>query len=215
MSPPTAIMPDSNSQTITDTSNTSKPAILDILPDLPISDQRCAIRVQQRIDLMLLALEALQLGGSEYMLAMTKELQLEGIIKNRLVLWKLRCSNSWRQCYTREPLSIQQAKALVIIIGYQAKQLMVLIRQLLIAHQQMTDKNMPLESNFRLSEYLERFAAHFRSRMNPNRAKVSIYLTSPDELNNLAILLLGDLLFCSGTKGMQRFWVSLFDGEVA
>lgn len=212
MSPPTAIMPDSNSQTITDT---SKPAILDILPDLPISDQRCAIRVQQRIDLMLLALEALQLGGSEYMLTTAKELQLESIIKNRLVLWKLRCGNTWRQCYTRETLRVDQAKALVIIIGYQAKQLMVLIRQLLLAYQQMCDKNMPLENNFRLSEYLERFTVHFRSRMNSNRAKVSIYLSSPDELNNLAISLLSELLFCSGTKGMQRFWVSLFDGEVA
>jgi len=26
--------------------------------------------------------------------------------------------------------------------------------------------------------------------------------------------LLSKLLFCTGTAGMQRFWVSLFDGEV-
>jgi len=25
---------------------------------------------------------------------------------------------------------------------------------------------------------------------------------------------LSNLLFCTGTAGMQRFWVSLFDGEV-
>jgi len=25
---------------------------------------------------------------------------------------------------------------------------------------------------------------------------------------------LGQLLFCTGTAGMQRFWISLFDGEV-
>ncbi|MEL6162516.1 MAG: DUF3038 domain-containing protein, partial [Cyanobacteria bacterium J06628_3] len=26
--------------------------------------------------------------------------------------------------------------------------------------------------------------------------------------------LLAQLLFCTGTAGMQRFWISLFDGEV-
>lgn len=212
MSQSIAIMPDSNSQNITDTSN---PAILDMLPDMPISGQRCSLRLQQHIDLMLLALEALQLGGSEYMLALAKELQLQDIIKNRLVLWRLRCSNPWRQCYTREPLSVKEAKALVIIISYQAKQLMVLIRQLLLAHQQMLEKNIPLENNFRLAEYLERFTTHFRSRMNPNRAKVSVYLSTPEELNELAMSLLSQLLFCTGAKGMQRFWISLFDGEVA
>jgi hypothetical protein len=173
------------------------------------------MRLQQHIDLILLALESLQLGGSEYMLATVRELELNKIIKNRVGLWRLRCSNPWRQCYTREPLSVKQAKALVIIASYRAKQLMILIRQLLLAEQQMRDKDMPLENNFRLSEYLDRFSAHFASRMNPRRAKVSVYLSSPEELNQLAMSLLGQLLFCTGTKGMQRFWVSLFDGEVA
>lgn len=205
-------MSDSNSHPPT---ARSEPAILNLLPDLPISSQRCAMRLQQHIDLILLALESLQLGGSEYMLATVRELELNKIIKNRVGLWRLRCSNPWRQCYTREPLSVKQAKALVIIASYRAKQLMILIRQLLLAEQQMRDKDMPLENNFRLSEYLDRFSAHFASRMNPRRAKVSVYLSSPEELNQLAMSLLGQLLFCTGTKGMQRFWVSLFDGEVA
>ncbi len=205
-------MPDSNSHTTTERST---PAILDLLPELSISSSRCAMRLQQHIDLMLLALEAVQLGESEYILATVKELDLNKIIQNRIVLWRLRCSNPWRQCYTREPLSVDQAKALVIITSYRAKKLMVLIRQLLVAEQQMRDKQMPLENNFRLSEYLERFSAHFRSRMNSSRAKVSVYLSCPDELNQLAMSLLGELLFCTGIMGMQRFWVSLFDGEVA
>ena len=35
-----------------------------------------------------------------------------------------------------------------------------------------------------------------------------------DKLNELAIDLLSKLLFCTGTAGMERFWVSLFDGEL-
>jgi hypothetical protein len=157
----------------------------------------------------------LELGGSEQMLAMARQLGIEKIIKHRVNLWRLRCSNPWRRSYTREDLSLEQAKALVIIAAYRAKELMVIIRQLLVAEQQMREKNLPVDNHFRLSEYLERFRAHFRSRMNSRRAKVSAYIASEEQLNELALSLLNKLLFCTGSRGMQRVWFSLFDGEVA
>lgn len=204
-----SLMSDSNSTT------DLKPVILDVLPDLPISGQRCAIRIQQQLDLLLLALEALDIEASKYILATIKELALDKIIKNRIVLWRLRCSNPWRRSYTRNPITIEQAKTLVILISYRAKQLTVPIRQLLVAEQQMRQKGLPVDNNYLLSEYLERFRGQFRSRMNPRRAKIMVYLASEDELNELALTLLNQLLFCTGTTGMQRFWISLFDGEVA
>lgn len=205
----------SDSSATATTNATTKPLILDILPDLPISGKRCSLRLQQQLDLILLAIEALQLGGSEGMLATAKQLELQETIKNRLVLWRLRCANPWRRSYTRHPLTLEQAKALAIIANYRAKQLTVPIRQLLLAEQQMREKGLPPDNHYLLSEYLERFRSHFRSRMNPRRAKVSVYLASEDELNELALSLLKQLLFCTGTSGMQRFWSSLFDGEVA
>lgn len=208
MSHSASLMPDSSP-------SEQFPNVLELLPDVQVNHQRCSPRIQQQIDLLLLAIEALELGGSEYMLAIAKQLQLQNIIKNRVVLWRLRCSNPWRRSYTRECLSLEQTKALVIITTYMSKRLTVVIRQLLIAEQQMREKNLPLENNFRLSAYLERFRTHFLSRMNPRRAKVMVYRNSPEELNKLAILLLKQLLFCTGTKGMNRLWVSLFDGEVA
>jgi hypothetical protein len=102
----------------------------------------------------------------------------------------------------------------VVIASHMARRMTVLIRQMLLAYQQLSEKQVPLEHHFRLSEYLERFRAHFRSRMNPRRAKVAIY-SSDEKLNELALSLLSQLLFCTGTSGMQRFWISLFDGEVA
>lgn len=196
-------------------SENSKPVILSSLPDLDLPGKTCPPHTQQHIDLILLALEALEVGGSEQMLALTKQLELENIIKNRVEFWRLRCTNFWRRSYNRENLTLDQVKALVIIASYRAKQLTVLIRQLLTVEQQMRERNFPLGTNFLLSEYLERFRAHFRSRMNPKRAKISVYLASEAELDELAISLLNKLLFCTGTKGMERFWVSLFDGEVA
>lgn len=190
-------------------------SILNTLPDISLPAKGCSPRTQQQIDLLLLALEALELGGSEQMLAMARQLNIDGIIKHRVNLWRLRCGNPWRRSYTRDDLSLEQAKALVIVAGYRAKDLMVNIRQLLLAEQQMREKNLPIDNHFRLSEYLERFRAHFRSRMNSRRAKVSAYIASEEQLNELALSLLNKLLFCTGTKGMQRVWFSLFDGEVA
>ncbi|MBF2058048.1 MAG: DUF3038 domain-containing protein [Cyanobacterium sp. T60_A2020_053] len=192
----------------------SIPPILSALSDVSLPSTRGMMKLQQHLDLLLLAMEALQLGASEYMLATAHELGLQSIIKNRLSLWRLRCSNPWRQCYNRENLTMNEAKALVLITGYSAKKLMVTLRQLLLAVQQMTDKEMPLENNFRLSEYFTRFRSHFLGRMNPRRAKVSVYQNNPEELNLLALSLLEELLFCTGTKGMERLWISLFDGEV-
>lgn len=109
-------MTDSNTELINqEKSDKSEITILKTLPDLILPPPSGMMRVQQQLDLLLLALEALQLGGSEYMLAIGKELELNPIIKNRLSLWRLRCSNPWRKCYTRESLSLAQVKALTLI----------------------------------------------------------------------------------------------------
>lgn len=191
-----------------------KPVILSVLPDFPIASQQCALHLQQHIDLMLLALESLEVGAGEALLVLCKELGLDKIVKNRIIFWRLRCTNPWRISYTLDRLTLDQAKALVIIASYRAKPLAISIRQLLLARQQMESKGLPVDNNFLLSEYLERFRSNFRSRMNPRRAKVSVYLTDENALNELALSLLDQLLFCTGTTGMQRFWISLFDGEI-
>lgn len=192
----------------------STPLILESLPNPPIAEEICPRRARLEIDLMLLAIEALDLGGSEAILAMAKELELQGIIKNRVSLWRLRSSNPLRRYGQRQGLTIQEAKALVAIASHLARRLTVVIRQLLLAYQQLSDKQLSVEHHFRLYDYLERFRAHFRARMNPKRTAVMAY-ASDETLNELALTLLGHLLFCTGTAGMQRFWSSLFDGEVA
>ena len=191
----------------------SLPMILDTLPDPATEGQGCPRRTRVQIDLILLAIEALELGGSEAILAFADELDLKGIIKDRVNLWRMRSSNPLRRAHMRRPLSIMEAKALVVIACYIARRLTVVIRQLLMIYQQMNDKQIPLEQNLRLSNYLERFRTHFKSRMSSRRYG-ALALNSDEKLDALAIDLLGQLLFCTGTAGMQRFWISLFDGEV-
>ncbi|MGB3788760.1 MAG: DUF3038 domain-containing protein [Phormidesmis sp.] len=173
----------------------------------------CSRRAKTQIDLLLLAIEALDLGGAEAMLASAKELSLEDIVRGRVNLWLLRSSNPLRRFSQRQPMSLAEGKALVLITCFLAKRLTVLIRQLLLGYQQLSDQGLSFEHHFRLSDYLARFRSHFRARMNANRAAVIAYSTD-ESLNELAIELLTKLLFCTGTDGANRLWVSLFDGEV-
>ncbi|NMG08134.1 DUF3038 domain-containing protein [Brasilonema sp. UFV-L1] len=191
----------------------SVPMILDSLPEPAVEGQGCPRRARLQIDLILLAIEALELNGSSAILTFAEELDLRGIVKNRVNLWRMRSTNPMRRAHIRRPLSIMEAKALVVIASYIARRLTVVIRQLLVIHQQMVEKQLPLEQNLRLSNYLERFKIHFKSRMNLRRSGV-LALHTEEKLDELAINLLGQLLFCTGTAGMQRFWISLFDGEV-
>jgi Protein of unknown function (DUF3038) len=191
----------------------SLPMILDTLPEPVVDGQICPRKTTLQIDLILLAIEAMELDGSEAILVFSEELDLKGVIKDRVNLWRMRSSNPMRRAYARRPLTIMEAKALVVIACYIARRLTVVIRQLLIVYQQLNEKQIPLEQNLRLSNYLERFRVHFKSRMNPRRSSL-LQLTSDAKIDELAISLLGQLLFCTGTAGMQRFWISLFDGEV-
>ncbi len=189
------------------------PYLLESLADFPVGETGCPRRARMQIDLMLLAIEALDLSGSEAILAMARELELQSIIPNRVALWRMRSSNPLRRYSQRRVLTLPEAKALVIIGANLARRLTVLIRQLLLAYQQLTEKQLSLDHHFRLSDYLERFRVHFRARMNPRRSAVAAY--TDEKLNQLAMEQLTQLLFCTGTYGMQRFWNSLFDGEVA
>ena len=192
---------------------TSVPSVLEALPDMPLRGHSCPRRARQQIDLLLLAIEALDLGGSEAILLVAQELELKPILKNRVYLWQLRSTNPLRRYTQRIPLSQPEAKALVTIACNLARRLTVPVRELLLAHQKLEEKGLSVQHHFRLADYLERFRAHFRSRMNPKRSAVLVY-SEEDKLNELALEILRQLLFCTGTAGAQRFWVSLFDGEI-
>ena len=196
---------------------TTQPENIQLIDQLSTPEglpSECSRRAKTQIDLMLLAIEALDLGGAEAMLASAKELGLEDVIRGRVNLWLLRSSNPLRRFSQRQPMSQDEGKALVLITCFLAKRLTVLIRQLLLGYQQLNDQGLSFDHHFRLSDYLARFRSHFRARMNDKRSGVIAYSTD-EKLNELAIELLTKLLFCTGTEGADRLWVSLFDGEVS
>ena len=182
-------------------------------PDVP--GQVCPRRTRIQLDWMLIALEALDLNATENIIVGLHELQLQPVIKNRVHLWQLRNTNPLRRFSQRQSLDITEGKALVVLACYLARRQTSTIRQILRANEQLKAQSLSADHHFRLAQYLERFRGHFLSRMNANRTAIAPYKSSSEALNELALSLLGQILFCTGTAGMQRLWSSLFDGEIA
>ncbi len=173
----------------------------------------CPRRARWHLDLLLMALESLDLTAAETMLQVIRDLHLTVMIPNRVVLWLLRSTNPFRNLAQRIPMPLDEGKILAILVCDLARRQTANLRQLVFIIPQIEQQNLDYGAYPPLAEYLDRFRRNFRKRMNLNRSSLLIY-RDPAQLNQLALKLLPQLLFCTGTAGLERLWFSLFDGEI-
>ncbi len=170
-------------------------------PDLAQLDN-----IKTQIDLVLLALESLAGIGSEAMLQAALALNLESKIPDRVTLWRLRQSNPLRKGEGgRKKLDIEEARSLVLISCYLAKQHQELIRRAIALLEQVTENNSEPHKTALLGDYLDAFNNTYLERMEDDNN------VSTDKLTQLALKLLIDLLFYSSTGGHRRLWLALLD----
>ena len=103
-------------------------------PDAPAPSAAEAIlgrRALERLDLLLLTVESLDLNGGEAMLWATRQLGFETIFPNRVELWKRRCHNPLRRSTRRGQLSAVETEALIRILCVMADRLYPMLHQLL------------------------------------------------------------------------------------
>jgi Protein of unknown function (DUF3038) len=185
-----------------------KPSSTSAWEDLPLTEAPNAQQldnIKAHLDLILLALESLAGLGSDAMLQAAKELNLESIVADRVGLWRLRQSNPLRKSSGgRKKLDVEEARSLVLIICYLAKQQQELIRRAVGLLEQMSAQNQPPHRTALLGDYLDRFSNTYQERMDEEQA-------SSEALYQLAFKLLIDLLFYSAANGHRRLWLALLD----
>lgn len=160
--------------------------------------------IKTQLDLVLLALETLAGIGSEAMLQAATHLNLESKVSDRVALWRLRQSNPLRKGEGgRKKLDVEEARSLVLISCYLAKQHQELIRRAVALLEQVAENNEQPHKAALLGDYIDAFSNTYQERMDDN--------ISTDVLTNLALKLLIDLLFYSGPSGHRRFWLALLD----
>ena len=162
--------------------------------------------IKTQLDLALLALETLTGIGSEAMLSAAVSLNLESKIPDRVALWRLRQSNPLRKGQGgRKKLDVEEARSLVLIICYLAKQHQELIRRAVGLLEQMTANNQKPHQTALLGDYIDGFCNTYQERME-EEPTISIEL-----LTKLALKLLINLLFYSAAGGHRRLWLALID----
>lgn len=162
--------------------------------------------IKTQLDLVLLALETLTGIGSEAMLSAAINLNLESRVPDRVALWRLRQSNPLRKGQGgRKKLDVEEARSLVLIICYLAKQHQELIRRAVGLLEQMAETKREPHQAALLGDYIDAFCNTYQERMEEDDQ------ISTDLLTNLALKLLVDLLFYSAPGGHRRLWLALID----
>ena len=162
--------------------------------------------IKTQIDLVLLALESLAGIGSEAMLRAASALNLESKIPDRVTLWRLRQSNPLRKGEGgRKKLDIEEARSLVLIACFLAKQHQELIRRAIDLLEQAAQNDSEPHRTAMLGDYLDAFNNTYQERMEDD------HNVSTDKLTQLALKLLVDLLFYSSPGGHRRLWLALLD----
>lgn len=176
------------------------------LTNLPAPSSVQWDNIKTQLDLVLLALESLTGIGSEAMLQAATDLNLESRVPDRVALWRLRQSNPLRKGQGgRKKLDVEEARALVLITCYLAKQHQELIRRAVGLLEQMAENNREPHQAALLGDYIDAFCNTYQERMEEDAT------ISTDEITHLALKLLIDLLFYSGPGGHRRLWLALID----
>jgi hypothetical protein len=177
--------------------------------DLPLNappDRQHLDNMKAHLDLILMALEALTEISSDGILRAVHALNLEEVITDRVALWRLRQSNPLRKSTGgRKKMDVEEARSLVLIIGYLAQQHQELLRRAVGLLEQMIAQNQQPSQASLLGDYLDNFSQIYQDRL-----EFDLKMTA-EPLTQLAFKLLVDLLFYSSPNGHRRLWLALLD----
>ncbi|MGC6483796.1 MAG: DUF3038 domain-containing protein [Synechococcus sp.] len=158
----------------------------------------------ERLDLLLLTVEALDLNGGEAMLWTTQQLGYSELFPNRVELWKRRCANPLRRSTRRTPLHAVEIEALIRVVCAMADRLYPMLHQLLSSRE-------PDERNHqRWALVDQRLRDLISERMNLRRCAVQRLLAS-DRSAPLQRQLVLTLALAAGPGGIGRLRASLQD----
>ena len=158
----------------------------------------------ERLDLLLLCAEALDLNGGEAMVWLSEEMGLTDLFPNRVELWKRRCSNPLRRTTRRDLLSEAEADGLIRILNALADRLYPMLRSLL------SSAEPPQLSEQRWALFRSRLQDLLQERFNPRRGGVQ-RLLDPQQGPELCRELIQTMALSAGPGGFARLKASLMD----
>ena len=135
---------------------------------------------------------------------MSKRLNLNNVLPNKVTIWKLRNNNPLRKSYVNNNIKLNEFDALIRITVEMSKYLYPYIREILQSRED-PEKKSPIWNDFN-----KRFIELINERYNINSMRVRKLLnqTRNDEILIKSLLTLS---FCTSKKGYQKLKNFLFN----
>ena len=151
----------------------------------------------EKLDLLLLILETIDLNGIQSLYALSNKLNLNNVLPNKVTIWKLRNNNPLRKSYVKNNIKIDQIDALIKITVEMSRYLYPYIRELLKSKEDL-EKNSYIWDDFN-----NRFIELIKERFNVDSMRVKKLLnqTKNDEIIIKSLLTLS---LCISNQGCQK-----------
>ena len=158
----------------------------------------------ERLDLLLLALETIDLNGSESLYSLSVKLNLKKVLPNKVTIWKLRNNNPMRNSFNNINIKLEEFEALIKVTAEMAKILYPYIRQILQSRDDF------IRNPYSWNEFKNRYIDLISERFNTNSMKVKRLLDHNfnDEAFNKIIL---TLAFCISDNGYLKLRTTLLN----
>ena len=158
----------------------------------------------ERIDLLLLVVESLDLNSGQGILWTSKKLGLEELFPNQVALWKCRCHNPLRKSRRRGSINFKESEGLIVLTCHLADRIYPMVNQLLSSREPST------LTERRWIVFSDRLKELIKERYNLRRTSVKKLLE--DQYSKLFFReLLVSLALCAGPGGVNRLRASLLD----
>ena len=158
----------------------------------------------QRLDLLLLALETIDLNGAESLYSLSAKLNLNDVLPNKVTIWKLRNNNPMSNSFNNNNIKLEEFEALIKLTVEMAKFLYPYIRQILQSRDDLTRN--PNSWN----DFKNRYVELISERFNTNSMKVQ-RLLDPNLNDEVFIKILLTLALCISDDGFLKLRTSLLN----
>ena len=101
----------------------------------------------EKLDLLLLILETIDLNGIQSFYAISNRLNLNDVLPNKVTIWKLRNNNPLRKSYVNNNIKLDEFDALIKITVEMSKYLYPYIREILQS-KEMLEENSVIWNDF-------------------------------------------------------------------
>jgi len=158
----------------------------------------------EKLDLLLLILETIDLNGIQSLYSISNKLNLNEVLPNKITIWKLRNNNPLRKSYVNNNIKTSEFDALIKITVEMSRYLYPYIRELLKSKEDL-EKNSVIWKDFnkRLIELIKE-----RFNLESMRVKKLLNQTENDEIIVKSLLTLS---LCISNKGYEKLKNFLFE----